>query len=66
MRAKPQRFKDVNLEVIRDFSFDFKVIDFKYIDTTYQYDLKWDWWSRVYEYELVLNKLRELNCLPNS
>jgi hypothetical protein len=65
-RAKPQRFKDVNLEVIRHFSFNFKVIDFKFIDTNYQYDLKWDWWSRVYEYELVLNKLRELDCLPKS
>lgn len=45
---------------------DFEVIDFKLIDTSYAFDLKWGWWSRVYEYELVLRKLRELKCLPES
>jgi len=66
LKAKPQRFTKTNREVIRDFPFEFKVIDFKYIETSYEFDLKWDWWSRVYEYKLVLDKLSQLNCLPNS
>jgi hypothetical protein len=65
-KAKPQRFRSANIEVIKNFPFNFKVIDFKLIDTSYKFDLKWDWWSRVYEYELVLQKLLELKCLPQS
>ena len=56
LKAKPHRFKGTNLEIIKNFPFNFKVIDFELIDTTYGFDLKWGWWSRVYEYELVLQK----------
>ena len=66
LKAKPQRFRSANLEIIKNFPIDFKVIDFKLIDTSYGYDLKWSWWSRVYEYELVLQKLRDLKCSPQS
>lgn len=66
LKAKPQRFSSANIEVIKNFPINFKVIDFKLIDTSYKFDLKWDWWSRVYEYELVLQKLLELKCLPQS
>ena len=44
----------------------FKVIDFKLIDTSVEFDLKWGWWSRVYDYGLVFQKLRELKCSPQS
>lgn len=66
LKAKPQRFRRANIEVIENFPFNFKVIDFKLIDTSYIFDLKWEWWSRVYEYELILQKLLDLNCLPQS
>lgn len=66
LRAKRKRFRRANLEVIKNFAVDFKVIDFKIIDTDYKFDLKWGWWSRVYEYELVLQKLRDLKCIPLS
>ncbi len=66
VRAKRKRFRRANLGVIKNFAFDFKVIEFEIIDTSYRYDLKWGWWSRVYEYELVLQKLRDLKCSPVS
>jgi hypothetical protein len=66
LRAKRKRFRRANLDVIKNYAFDFKVIDFETIDTSYRYDLKWGWWSRVYEYELVLQKLRDLKCSPAS
>ena len=66
LKAKPQRFGRANIEVIKNFPFNFKVIDFKVIDTSYKFDLKWEWWSRIYEYELVLQKLIDLNCSPQS
>lgn len=66
IKAKPQRFRSANIEVIKNFSVNFKVIDFKLVDTSYKFDLKWDWWSRVYEYELVLQKLLDLKCSPQS
>lgn len=66
LKSKPQRSRRANIGVIENFPIKFKVIDFKLIDTSYKFDLKWDWWSRVYEYELVLQKLLDLNCLPQS
>jgi hypothetical protein len=66
LKAKPQRFRRANIEVIKKFPINFKVIDFKLIDTSYKFDLKWDWWSRVYEYDLVLQKLLDLKCSPQS
>ena len=66
LKAKPQRFRRANIEVIKNFPTKFKVIDFKLIDTSYRFNLKWEWWSRVYEYELVLQKLLELKSSPQS
>lgn len=66
LRAKRRRFRRANLEIIKNFTTDFKVVDFKIIDTNYKSDLKWGWWSRVYEYELVLEKLRNLKALPQT
>jgi hypothetical protein len=66
LKAKPQRFRNTNLEIIKNFPINFKVIDFKLIDTSDKFDLKWGWWSRVYEYELVLQKLLDLKCSPQS
>ena len=45
---------------------DFKVLEFKLVDIDYKFDYKWGWWSRVYEYELVLQKLHDLNDLKQT
>ena len=66
LRAKRKKFIRANLKIIKNYAINFKVIDFEIIDTSYRYDLKWGWWSRVYEYELVLQKLRDLKCSPKS
>jgi hypothetical protein len=39
----------------------FTVNTFNFISNTSLYDIKWDNWSRCYEYELIINKLNELN-----
>ena len=55
-----------NLKAIKNFSGTFEVVEFKFIDVADPYDLKWKEWSRVYEYELMLSKLRELNANKES
>jgi hypothetical protein len=62
----PDRLKLQNLKSIEGFSLGFEILEFKFIDLNYDYDTKWEWWSRIYEYELVLNTLRDLNCSQSS
>jgi hypothetical protein len=66
LRFNPKKFDHINLQAIQDFTINFKVIDFKLIDTTYRFDYKWSWWSRIYEYELVLDKLNSLSSSQES
>jgi len=66
LRYNPKKFDRISIKAIQDFKLNFKVLDFKLIDTSYKYDYKWSWWSRIYEYELVLDKLKELNCSKES
>lgn len=66
VRYSPNRFKRKNFEAIKNFAINFKVIEFKLIDTSYKFDYKWGWWSRIYEYELVLQKLRDLSFSKQS
>jgi hypothetical protein len=63
---KPGRFSKLNQKLINEFAMEFKVIDFSFIDLNSKYDLKWGWWSRVFEYELILEKLDQLNMQRNS
>ena len=55
-----------NIRALSKFDTKFKLLDFMYIDTLMMYDLKWGWWSRVYEYEFVLNTLKDLGCTTRS
>jgi SAM-dependent methyltransferase len=55
-----------NLHAITNFSIPFEVLDFSFLDLTLPYDLKYTWWSRIYEYPLVLNKLALYGCTSNS
>jgi hypothetical protein len=66
LRYRPKRFDRISTKAIKNFIPKFEVLDFKLIDTSYKYDHKWSWWSRIYEYELVLDKLKELNCSEKS
>jgi len=59
-RSNPRRFHKKNVSALLGFRYQFKVHEFRYIDTTDSYDLKWGWWSRIYEYELVLRVLNQL------
>lgn len=65
-KTKPSRYLKKNNEVLRNFSQEFEVIEFSYIDVDSSYDLKWGWWSRVFEYELALAKIKELGVQRNS
>ena len=66
VRSKPKTYRSINLKAINGFALDFKVLEFKLVDVEYKFDYKWGWWSRVYEYELVLQKLRDLNNLKQT
>lgn len=43
-----------------------EIIDFRFLTTDDNYNAKWDCWSRVYEYEYILNKLKELGASSTS
>jgi hypothetical protein len=55
-----------NLSAIDGFSIPFEVLEFSFLDVRLPYDLKYTWWSRVYEYPLVLDKLDFYGCTSNS
>lgn len=65
-KAKPSRYQKRNDEALKHFPHDFEVIEFSFIDLENAYDLKWGWWSRIFEYELTLAKIRELGVGPKS
>lgn len=45
---------------------DMEVVEFRYIRRDEPYDKKYEAWSRVYEYPLVLRRLAELGAGPES
>jgi hypothetical protein len=45
---------------------DFRVAEFRWLDTSDKLDPKWIWWSRIYEYEVVLQSVSELGANPTS
>lgn len=46
-----------NSRIARRFPIDFEVLDFRLLSAKDPFDLKWIWWSRIYEYEYVLNTI---------
>jgi len=54
------RFEKDNEKFVANNPFEFEVIDFQYFDIKDNFDLKWGWWSRIYEYEFVLEKIEQL------
>jgi SAM-dependent methyltransferase len=65
-RSKPSRFAKANEVAIKDFTQSFDVLEFSLIDVDLPYDLKWGWWSRIFEYELAISKLRDLGVNAQS
>ena len=43
-----------------------EVIEFRFLTTDDEYDVKYEWWSRMYEYKCVLNSLDKLNANSTS
>ncbi len=56
----------LNRKTLRLFKYRFELADFGLIEKTANFNLKWDFWSRVYEYELVLNNLEKYGCTSSS
>ena len=54
-----------NVSTISNFRHKFRVVDFDLFTTGDSVDLKWGWWSRIYEYEFVLNSLSRLSDGPD-
>jgi len=55
-----------NLSAIKSFSYDFKLIEFKLFDSEDPFDTCWEEWSRIYEYEYVLETLTKLGANSSS
>lgn len=55
-----------NRAAIRNFSIPFDLLEFRFLSLEERYDLSWGWWSRVYEYEAVLQTLDRLGCSVES
>ncbi len=60
------RFSKRNKLALSNFPMKFEVLDFSYIDKSFQFDFKWGWWSRIYEYPLVLEQLNKLGLNRDS
>lgn len=43
-----------------------EVLDFRFLKTVDNYDIKYSAWSRIYEYPFVLNTLKDLGCTNKS
>jgi hypothetical protein len=63
---RPKRFNKLNAKFVSSFQMKFELVEFSFINIDFKYDLKWGWWSRVYEYELILQKLEQLKSNRNS
>lgn len=65
-KTNPNRYVNVNKDRIKNFSHHFEVLEFSYIDANLPFNNQWGWWSRVYEYELVIRKIEELGAKSNA
>jgi len=59
-RKSRRRIRLRNVSAIADFDVRFSVVTFRLLEITDAYDLKWGWWSRVFEYERVLDDISKL------
>lgn len=64
--SRQSRFRDKNNSAVKNFSLEFELVHFSYLDKKMEFELKWGWWSRIYEYPLVLNQLKDLGWNRNS
>jgi len=44
----------------------FRILEFRTLNRNDNYNVKWKEWSRIYEYEWVLNSLKKLNINKNA
>lgn len=64
--GRQKRFSRRNNLALRNFDMKFQVLDFSYIDKSFKFDFMWGWWSRIYEYPLVLDQLNKLGWNQDS
>ena len=57
-----RRHRGRNIQAIQKNEIKFEVVEFRFIDSSFKHDLRWEWWSRIFEYELILTKLQDLGC----
>jgi len=55
-----------NYLAINRFSQKFEIIDFRFIDINDLHDLRWGWWSRIYEYPIILENLKNYGLFKGS
>jgi len=57
-----RRISADNRVAVEHFPIPFTVEEFRFFDVADSFDLKWGWWSRVYEYEAILEVLKTLEA----
>jgi hypothetical protein len=62
----PIVYTDLNMIKSEDILNDFEVVEFRFLTTDDEYDIKYEWWSRMYEYKIVLNMLENLKATTAS
>ena len=55
-----------NFILIKRSNQDINVVEFRTFTEEDSFDLKWNWWSRVYEYQFILNSLESLGATSES
>lgn len=66
VKGNQNRYLKRNNQVLECFPINFEVLEFSYIDKGFEFDYQWGWWSRIFEYPLVLNKMRALGWNNSS
>ena len=59
-------YREENQKAIAGFSYSFQVEEFRFLDASDTCDLKWGWWSRIYEYPWVINSLKRRGFSSDS
>lgn len=66
VKGNQNRYLKRNIQTLNNFPLEFEVLEFSYIDKNFRFDYQWGWWSRIYEYPLVLEKMRNLGWNSSS
>jgi hypothetical protein len=57
--SRPWNIRKLNRRALADFRDFFEVIEFRKLVVEDEYDLRWGWWSRIFEYPFIIETLHK-------